>query len=91
MRVGSGSQSSGIKRSKLLHHNYMSSLQFRWVDFQSKNAATYLPWDLGQPNGMQIQECIEVYHKDDGRVKYNDESCDDKNLCFYCRLPSSIR
>ena len=51
---------------------------------------TFLPWELGQPNGFLIQQCVIV---DTRTGKYFDVECtptDVSKYCLFCSFPKNI-
>lgn len=67
--------------------------QGSWVDVTNGNIPSYLPWKLGQPNGLHYQACTEAkFNKTTQEMDgYNDLNCNKSVRCFYCSLPSSSR
>jgi hypothetical protein len=74
-----------IKQKK---ENKMEQEQYDWINhkFNNKNESskfvTFLPWELGQPNGLEFQQCVVMAPK---TQLYYDVDCKETH-CFFCSV-----
>ena len=64
---------------------------YDWVHHQSGNGANekvaYLPWGLGQPNGLDRQRCVIVIFRTE--PYYDDSQCSRRERCWHCSFNDS--
>ena len=74
------------------HHIQGRKEKYEWIyeKNQSSELVDYLPWRLGEPNGLDIEQCIVV---DLRTGLYSDVMCnptDESKYCFFCSFTGLV-